>query len=115
MTPEALVIAEASRADDTLSRVGQLVTLTQRLPPRLAIVRGERGALEAVSRLPGVLLVAEGAVPESALRQLNPTERIFAEAWTVGRRSKSFRPGDGLSWDAPGFQAPDGPKGDSGD
>ncbi|NOJ95236.1 hypothetical protein HMI51_20135, partial [Corallococcus coralloides] len=114
-TPEALIIVEESRADDVLSRVGQLVTVTQRLPPRLAIVRGERADLDAVSRLPGVLVVAEGSLPESALRRLNETEQLFAEAWVLGRQPKASRPGEGLSWDAPGFQPPDGPKGHSDD
>nr|WP_128798909.1 hypothetical protein [Corallococcus coralloides] len=63
-------------------------------------MRGERAALDAVSHLPGVLVVAEGTLPGSALRHLNETEQLF---------------GEGLSWDAPGFQPPDGPKGRSDD
>ncbi|XXF76507.1 hypothetical protein P2318_26130 [Myxococcaceae bacterium GXIMD 01537] len=110
MTREALVIVESSQADETLARVGQRVTLTQRLPPRLAIVRGERGDLDAVSHLPGVITVSEGAVPEPVLRRLSPTEQTFAEAWALGRQPKTARPGEGLPWDAPGFEPPDGPK-----
>jgi hypothetical protein len=47
------------------------------------------------------------------LNGLNPTEQVFAEAWALGRKPKAFRPGEGLSWDAPGFQPPDGPDKDA--
>lgn len=109
MDTEALVIVEEVRAAEALSRVGELVELTQRLPPRLAIARGTQEALEAVRHLPGVVSVSEGAVPEPVLSGLNPTEQVFAEAWALGRKPKAFRPGEGLSWDAPGFQPPDRP------
>jgi hypothetical protein len=112
MMQEALVIVDEARAEDALSRVGQLVRVAQRLPPRLAIVRGEPGALDAVRSLPGVLAVSEGAVPEDVSQQLNPTEQLFADAWALGRKPKS-RPGEGLSWDARGFPPPDLPDGGS--
>jgi hypothetical protein len=108
----ALVVVEESQADTVLPRVNQLVQVTQRLPPRLAIVQGEKGQLEAVSKLPGVVSVSEGSVPDSVLKGLNPTERIFADAWVLSRKPK-VRPGEGLPWDAEGFQPPDKPDGGS--
>jgi hypothetical protein len=105
----ALVIVNESHADDVLSQVGQFVKVTQRLPPRLAIVEGEDRQLEAVRTLPGVIAVCEGPVPDSVLQQLHPTERLFADGWTAGRQPKTARPGEGLPWDAEGFQPPDIP------
>jgi len=107
MTYEALVIIEESQAESVLLQAGHLVQVTQRLPPRLAIVRGQTSELEALRNLPGVIAVSEGPIPESALQLLNPTERVFAEAWGVGRQPKTARPGEGLAWDAEGFQPPD--------
>ncbi|PWT86429.1 MAG: hypothetical protein C5B57_01110 [Blastocatellia bacterium] len=106
---DALVIAEESQADAVWSRIGESLSLTQRLPPRLAIVQGDRATLEAISKLPGVIAVYAADMPASALQQLNPTERIFAEAWILRRQPKLARPGDGLTWDAEGFQPPDRP------
>jgi hypothetical protein len=109
MTREALVIFDGAQDNTALARVTQLVDVTQRLPPRLAIVRGEGNQLEALRKLPGILAVCEDAVADSILQQLNSAERIFAEAWVAGRQPKATRPGEGLPWDAPGFQPPDRP------
>ena len=114
MDTEALVIVDECQATEALSRVGERVEVTQRLPPRLAIARGAPGALEAVRNLPGIVSVSEGPVPVPVLQALNPTEQVFAEAWALSRKPKDFRPGDGLSWDAPGYQPPDRPDGDAG-
>lgn len=103
---EALIIVEGPDPDAVLARVSEFVRVTQRLPPRLAIVTGEGDQLDAVRNLPRVIGVFEGAVPEPTIEQLNPTERLFAEAWAVGRQPKPFRPGEGLPWDAEGFEAP---------
>jgi hypothetical protein len=105
----ALIIVNESHADDVLSQVGQFVKVTQRLPPRLAIVEGEDRQLEAVRTLPGVIAVCEGPVPDSVLQQLHPAERLFADGWAAGRQPKTARPGEGLPWDAEGFQPPDLP------
>ena len=109
--PQALVFIEGTDADAAWVRIGALVTVTQRLPPRLAIVQGEDDAIEAVRGVPGVrLVVAEDAAPASSLEGLTDGERLFAEAWQAGRSPKSSRPGQGLPWDAEGFQPPDGPR-----
>lgn len=104
---DALVIMDEAQVDDVLLRVGQLVTVTQRLPPRLAVVQGEAARLETVRNLPGVVAVYEGPVPETALQGLADDERTFAEAWTLTRQAKPNRRGDRLPWDAEGFQPPD--------
>ena len=106
---EALVVVGESESVSALPRIGELVQVKQQLPPRLAIVEGEARSFEAVRSLPGVVAVCEEAVPDTVLQQLNSTERLFAEAWVVGRKPKTERRGDGLPWDADGFEPPDRP------
>jgi hypothetical protein len=104
----ALLILDEHQAEKVISEVATSVSITQRLPPRLAIVEGDPDRLAALHGMPGVIGIFEGAVPETMLRQLNPTERLFAEAWAESRRPKSDRPGEGLPWDAEGFEPPNG-------
>ena len=75
---EALVITNASGSDALWSRISELVDVKQRLPPRLAIVQGEPDALDNLRKEQGVVDVSEETVPDTALRQLNPTERLFS-------------------------------------
>lgn len=106
--PQALLIFDALQTEQVLSRVAVVASVTQLLPPRLAIVEGDPDRLAAVHGIPGLIAMFEGPVPETMLQQLNPTERLFAEAWAESRRPKSDRVGEGLSWDAEGFEPPNG-------
>ena len=105
--PQALLIFDALQTDSVLSRVAELASVKQRLPPRLAIVEGDSDQLASIRSIPGIISIFEGTVPETTLQQLNPTERLFAEAWAESRRPKS-RIGEGLPWDAEGFEPPNG-------
>jgi hypothetical protein len=105
--PQALLIVDELQADKVLSHVAEMARVTQRLPPRLAIVEGDPDRLAAIHGIPGIIAMFEGRVTETMLQQLNPTERLFAEAWTESRRPKPDRVGEGLSWDAEGFEPPD--------
>ena len=107
--PQALLIIDGLHNETVMLRVAELATVTQRLPPRLAIVEGEPDRLASIHGIPGIISMFEGSVPEAMLRQLNPTERLFAEAWAESRRPKS-RIGEGLPWDAEGFEPPNGKK-----
>ena len=105
---EALLIVEPALADQVLGGVTRAVTVTQRLPPRLAVVTGDEDDLAALQQVPGVVAVIEGSVPESARAELDPTERLFVDAW-LKRQQPKVRPGEGLPWDAPGYLPPDPP------
>ena len=109
--PQALLIFDELQSEKVLSRVAELASVTQRLPPRLAIVEGDSDRIAAVHGIPGIIAMFEGDVPETTLRQLNPTERLFAEAWAQSRHPKRGRVGEGLPWDAEGFEPPDGREG----
>ena len=88
-----------------VSRAGPEVVVLRANPddfPQLA-----RGARFAISRS------SDGSVrtlgDENALNALDPGTRLFVQAWRDKQTSKPERPGEGLPWDAPGFQSPDQP------
>lgn len=100
MEQEALVVMEdttvARTGVDDLRRAGQV---TQVLPPRLALV--VPGPVDPAAA--AGLSVHTDDRPD--LVDATEAERLFVEAWW-SRRADKRRPGDGLPWDAPGFQAP---------
>lgn len=102
---QALIIAESSDPDEAFMRASEYVRMTQHLPPRIAVAEGNRSQLDAVRALPDVFGVFEKDIPGAVLQKLNPTERLFVEAWVLAREPKS-RPGEGLPWDADGFESP---------
>jgi hypothetical protein len=102
----ALIVLEPGTGQNLQAALAELVTITQSLPPRLLIVAAGPEALDAVRAVPGVAVVATESVPRPVLDSLEPHERVFVEAWNVGRRRKPGRPGEGLPWDARGFEPP---------
>ncbi|MGX5653426.1 hypothetical protein ACWKWC_01470 [Geodermatophilus nigrescens] len=105
--PMLLVVADD--VGQVLDRMGRAVTLVQHLPPRLAVVECDDDARAALPTAPGVLGIGGPELPDDVRDRLTGTERLFADAWVLGRRPKT-RPGDGLAWDAPGFDPPDAPR-----
>jgi hypothetical protein len=79
--------------------------ILQRLPPRLAIVSADEEGIRAMERSPKISAVFAEDVPPEALEQFDQVSRAFAAGWNERRRPKE-RPGEGLSWDSPGFEAP---------
>ncbi len=88
------------------------------VPPLLTVLR-------AGPRISGRSRVTRGsrsgggrtATPSvSATRRLwrnsDDAARLFLEAWLERPVEKSERPGEGLPWDAPGFEPPGPPTGD---
>lgn len=104
---EFLVLLETRLADEALAQLRAVANVTQVLPPRLAIVQADRETTARAARIEGVLGVYDDAVPEVP-PDLTPSERVFVSAWEARRQPKT-RPGEGLSWDAPGFLPPDPP------
>ena len=100
---EALLELESGAPLDAV--IHPHVEIQQRLPPRLAIVAADEEGLRALERKPEVRAVFTGDVPPEALTQLNEAERLFAAGWNQRHRPKQRR-GEGLPWDAPGFDAP---------
>lgn len=105
--PNVLLIAHEDRAATVLAEAGHVARIVQRLPPRLAIVDATPEALVALKGMQGMQAVCEGSIPASLLEELKPMERVFADAWVASQRAKRDRPGEGLPWDAKGFEPPD--------
>jgi len=85
--------------------------VTQRVSPRVMIVEPAvdvtKEHLQATDGIATVLEPGESA--DAATRQaLTATEALFVDAYAQRFRHKE-RPGDGVSWDAPGFLPPDSP------
>ena len=111
MEPEndLLVILDPDRAADALERLRSVVTITQILEPRIALI-SPRGDSAALTRdIEGVVRVVDAdEVPDAAALRLTDQETMFVEAWRLRKRPKR-RAGEGLPWDTPGFQPPDPP------
>ncbi len=100
-----VLVDDAGRYAATVEQWRRSATVTQLLPPRLALVVLPPGA--APEQVFGVgTRWFGGDVPEVVLRELSEAELLFVAAWRQRRRPK-IRPGDGLPWDAPGYQPPD--------
>jgi hypothetical protein len=109
----ALVILEGGDAAARLPELERTVRVVHRLPPRLAIVDAPDEALEALERSTGVRS-HRAPLDAAVLASLGPEERVFAEAALAPSGAKPARPGEGLPWDAPGFEPPDDGGGDGG-
>jgi hypothetical protein len=103
---EDLVVLESASAKEALAELGGVADVTQVLAPRLVLIRAYPKVLKQVARIKGVVGVYHDTSPD--LPDLEPNERVFISAWEARRRPKT-RPGDQLSWDSPGFNAPDAP------
>jgi hypothetical protein len=89
--------------------------VTARVPPHIAVLRADREDLTeiarharlAMARLPGGGISILG--DHTVLDELDDTGRLFVSAWRHRPEAKPGRIGDGLPWDATGFQPPDQP------
>ena len=106
---ELLIVLESKRASETLAQLRAVANVTQVFPPRLALVQAGPDARARAARIRGVLHVQDDPTRELPA-DLTPAERIFAAAWQARQQPKT-RTGEGLPWDAPGFEPPDRPDG----
>ena len=84
-------------------------------PPRVVVLRTEPGSATDVVAHGRLVIVrnADGSNEEhggaDVVAELDDGARLFVEAWRQSPAAKSARPGEGLSWDSPGFEPPDRP------
>ncbi|MBI5110819.1 MAG: hypothetical protein HZA68_02475 [Rhodovulum sp.] len=116
---ECLVVLSAATAADVLAALRSRFRVTSALPPRLAVVDVDdveaESALALLRATPGVeTVLADPAAPSpggGVPPGLTADELLFVDAWRQrpALRSKA-RPGEGLPWDAEGFEPPDRPR-----
>jgi hypothetical protein len=110
---ERLVLLDEEGGQDVLESLRGKFRVTHVASPRLVVVDDVDGAREAALRAaPGVVAVSGPELPAGLQKRLTDGEQLFADAWsqrvTEGPRE---RPGEGLPWDAEGFEPPDAPPG----
>jgi hypothetical protein len=109
-TRQVLVVLTGTGADAHAGAAQGTYRVLTRLPPRLMVVDADDRAIAELSRDPGVARVVERGAPPVTLEGLRPEEQLFVDSWQLASTQESKpRAGDGLSWDAPGFQPPDIP------
>jgi len=106
---ELLIVLESRPASETLAQLRAVANVTQVFPPRLALVQADPDARTRIARVQGVLQVLDDPARKLPA-DLTPAERIFAAAWQARQQPKT-RTGEGLPWDAPGFEPPGRPDG----
>ena len=106
---ELLIVLESRPASETLAQLRAVATVTQVFPPRLALVQAGPDTRTRAARVRGVLQVLDDPTRKLPA-DLTPAERAFAGAWQARQQPKA-RAGEGLPWDAPGFEPPARPDG----
>jgi hypothetical protein len=91
----------------SLDRLIEHWPIAQVLPPRIAVVRLSPEAIRMRGGESPEVRVLEHPEEAAAIDPpLGDGERLFVDAWFHSRQPKARRPGDGLPWDAPGFEPP---------
>jgi hypothetical protein len=100
---EVLVALEPGAAiEDAVPGGAQVL---QRMPPRLAIVVADDDGIRAMAGSPAVAGIYADDVPPDVLAAFDQVTRACAAGWNERHRPTERR-GEGLPWDAPGFEPP---------
>jgi hypothetical protein len=109
-TDELLIILK-NAGDEALQYMKTNHRVLHLISPRVMVIQRPEGDhalnLRDVSNVEATIEPGD-EVPVEILQDLNETEALSARAWTHRAKPKT-RPGEGLSWDAPGFVPPDPP------
>lgn len=106
-TRPVLVLLPERSAPAELARLRLLYRVSSLLEPRIAILEVSEGELAILVQRQGLDGVYPDTIPAEVLSRLHPQEQLFVAAWSLQRAARQKqRPGEGLPWDAPGFQAP---------
>lgn len=109
-TRQVLVVLTAAGADAHAAVLQQHHRVIARVPPRLMVLDVDDRAVAELGRDPAVAGLFERGASPAMLEGLRPEEQLFVDGWLLGSTQESKpRSGDGLPWDAPGFQPPDLP------
>lgn len=104
---ELLVYLSEDRAETTMDELRTQFSVTQVASRQIAVIRVEPEQKEAVEAVEGVQAVFEQQIPQHLFTQLDIGESLFVKAWSIRMADEPKpRPGEGLDWDAEGFEAP---------
>lgn len=104
-----LLLLEPSAATPALDQLKRVASVIHMHHPRIVIVKTVPSLETRLQEINGVIGIYRRPMQELPT-DLTDSERLFVRAWERSFQPKS-RPGDGLSWDAPGFVPPDMPPG----
>ena len=108
---ELLVIMNEGSTAEGGSELPGRFPIVHTVSPRVFVIEppGDVSSTD-IAALPGVVAVSKGGVPPEILAGLDETEGLFVQAWSSRQgESKTQRRGEGLDWDADGFEPPDPP------
>jgi hypothetical protein len=108
---ELLIVMSEGATGDAGSELFDGYPIVHAVSRRVFVVETPADASSTdIAALPGVAAVSEGGVASEILEGLDETEALFVAAWSRRRgESKKQRRGEGLDWDAAGFEPPDLP------
>jgi hypothetical protein len=97
-----VVAADTADGREALADLRARGLLSHLLPPRLALVDPGGAGLAEIA---GTLGISVHVDTPPKLPDASEAERLFVDAW-LSRRAGKTRRGDGLPWDAPGYEPP---------
>ncbi len=104
---ELLVYLQREHAEQAMEALRTHFVLTQKASRQLAVVRVALGQEEQVQAVEGVDGVFEGNIPEALYSHLDFSETLFVKAWEIRKQEHPKKLlGEGLDWDAEGFEPP---------
>jgi hypothetical protein len=105
---QLVVIAGADRLA-VRRLIERRIRVDQEVSDRVMVVSGDAEALKALAALPEIVVEDRLASPETiASLALTEGEKLFVAGWLERRATaeKKVRRGEGLGWDAEGFEPP---------
>ena len=106
---ELLVIMSEGSVDSDSAGLADGFRIVHAVSRRVFVIESPAGTASTdVAALPGVAAMSKGDVAPEILEGLDETEALFVQAWSRREgESKTQRRGEGLDWDADGFEPPD--------
>jgi hypothetical protein len=85
------------------------VDVVESASPRVFVVHADEQTAESLEKQEGVnLFKSDDTLSEDLTKSLSPAEQLFVAGWQQRHQMRDKkRPGEGLPWDAPGFEPPD--------
>ena len=109
ISTEMLVVLTATHRQQTREVIKNRFQLRHIVSDRILVIeKPDERQISLLRAMTGIQVATVEPLPQDILNTLNQTETLWVAAWFERKRPKQ-RPGDGLTWDAPGFLPPDLP------